>query len=50
MVLWKGKQDLQTSGQAHQEEQREDPNKQHKKSKREITTVTAEIQTSKTNK
>ena len=44
MVLWNGKQSWQTSGQVHQEEKREDPNKQKKKWKREITTNITEIQ------
>ena len=43
MVLWKGKQNWQTSGQAHQEKKREDPNKVRNQ-RGEITTQTAEIQ------
>ena len=34
MVFWKDKQNWQTSGQAHQEEKREAPNKENKKWKR----------------
>ena len=44
MVLWKGKQNWQTSGQAHQEEKKENPNKQNKKWERKITRDTTEIQ------
>ena len=38
------KQDWQISGQAHQEKKKEDPNKQNKKWKGEITTDTTELQ------
>ena len=43
MVLWKGKQNWQTSGQAHQEKKREDPNKVRNQ-RGEITTDTTETQ------
>ena len=34
LILWKGKQNWQTSGQTHQEEERKNPNKQNRKWKR----------------
>ena len=44
MVLWKVKQNQQTSDQAHQEEKRKDPNEKTRNERREITTKTTEIQ------
>ena len=44
MVLWKGKRNQQTSGQAHQEEKWEDSNKKIRNVKGDATTDTIEIQ------